>query len=306
MKMLELPRADRESRLLPGSRSAARLHVQRTGIRFHNLAPERVSIEIEVENRGGERSAPTILRLEAAPFGAFVRWSPLAHLRVPSIAAGGRVRLQTVARQPRPGPVGGFSGLRRPPVLSAAGFQPERARRPRPARPGLATALLGAVLTRGGTRPERGVLPPDLLDLLDGPRPHWAGNLNVWIGPEPVERHMAPRLRIHAGRANLAAFCVGERPDEYAFRLEGPGGGWKYALLDPCTAAPVAWTAEPGAQPHWHPVRGLQYLFAVLRPPEECGHGAVVVHVTQRSSARTAQVEFDLDPAAAGPGCYRI
>ena len=149
-------------------------------------------------------------------------------------------------------------------------------------------------------------LPPDLLDLLDGAGPHWAGNLNVWIGHKPVERHRAPRLRIHAGRANLAAFCVGDRPDRYAFRVECAAAEWGLALYDVASGASIECSREPGEEPRWHAVPGLSYVLLVLRPPHDCARGEVLVHVTQRSSGKTAVVEFDLDPAAAGPGCYTL
>src|SRR5262245_41808220 len=78
------------------------LEVQRSGIRFHNIAPDQVRIEIEVENHGSSPSEPTSLRIEAALFGAFLPWRPLAALPVPTIPAGGMALVETVARQPRP------------------------------------------------------------------------------------------------------------------------------------------------------------------------------------------------------------
>ncbi len=167
-------------------------------------------------------------------------------------------------------------------------------------------AHLQALLRAPGAISARSTaLPPDLLDLLDGARPHWAGNLNVWIGHEPVERHRAPRLRIHAGRANLAVFCVGDRPDRYAFRVEC-AVEWGLALNDMASGAGIECSREPWQEPRWHAVPGLSWVLLVLRPPRGCARGEVLVHVTQRSSGKTAVVEFDLDPAAAGPGCYKL
>ena len=148
-------------------------------------------------------------------------------------------------------------------------------------------------------------LPPDPLDLLGGARPHWAGNLNVWIGDEPVERHRAPRLRIHAGRTNLALFCVGDRPDRYAFRVEC-AAEWGLALSDAASGASIECSREPGEEPRWLAVPRRSWVRLVLRPPRDCARGEVLVHVTQHSSGKTAVVEFDLDPAAAGPGCYTL
>jgi hypothetical protein len=128
----------------------------------------------------------------------------------------------------------------------------------------------------------------------------------VWIGAEAVERHRAPRLRIHAGRANLVAFCVGDRPDAYAFRAEGAAADWGLALYDWASGASLKCSREPGKEPRWHAVPGLSWVLLVLRPPRDCSRGEVLVHVTQRSSEKTAVVEFDLDPTAAGPGCYKL
>jgi hypothetical protein len=276
------------------------LLVQRTGIRFHNLDHEHVAIEIAVENRGPAISAPASLRLEAAPFGAFVRWRPLATLAVPAIPPGLTVFRMTVP-QPRLQPLGRFSDLIPPALRTPSGFERERHRAVE-RRHALQQAIL---LARGGISAPSTTLPPDLLDLLDGARPHWAGNLNVWIGHEAVERHRAPRLRIHAGRANLAAFCVGDGPGRYAFRVEC-AAEWGLALYDCASGASIECSRERGQEPRWHAVPGLSLVLLVLRPPHDCAQGEVLVHVTQHSSEKTAVVEFDLDPAAAGPGCYKL
>lgn len=281
----------------------AELHVQRCGISFHNIAPDRVRIELEVENRGQERSQPTDLHLEAAPFGAFVRWQPLTTVRVPAIPPGGKTWVQTIARQPRPEPVGSFSDIVPTGLLTAAGSGENR--RPNsPARDqGFGAARL--LLTLLGGRARVGELPPDLLDLLDDPRPHWAGNLNVWIERRPVERHMAPRLRVHPDRTNVAMFCLGDGPDKYSFRIECPDPEWRCALHDLGAGKSVRWT-EDSRKPHWHAVPTMRPILFIVRPRDVIERGAAVVHVTQRSSGKTAMVEFDLDPAAEGPGCYTI
>lgn len=277
----------------------AALSVPRTGIRFHNLTPERVQIEIAVENRGSERSAPTELRLEAAPFGAFVRWQPLATLDVPPIRAGGSVILRTTAEQPRPQPVTSSSGLLPPslPSASAAGMDPR-------AIGARAWTLILGSLTRTPFAP--GKLPPSVLDLLDGARPHWAGNLNVWIGKQAVERHAAPRLRIFPGRANLSIFCLGHEPDGYAFSVQGLGEDWRCELLDLLSGRAVEWEREPWSEPQWLSTQNTRPILFVVRPPLGCARGNTAVHVTQRSSGKSALVEFDLDPGAQGTGCYSV
>ena len=275
--------------------------VQRTGIRFHNVDHEHVAIGIEVENLGPATLEPDTLHLEAAPFGAFVRWRPLATLALPALPPG-RTVMRMVVQQPRPRPLGRFSGFVPPSLWTASGFERER----RLAVDRL-LAVVQPMLLAGSSAisAPSTTLPPDLLDLLDGARPNWAGNLNVWVGTEAVERHRAPRLRIHAGRGNLAAFCVGDRPDRYAFRAEC-AAEWGFALYDVAGGASIECGREPWEEPRWHAVPGLSYVLLVLRPPRDCSRGEVLVHVTQRSSGKTAVVEFDLDSAAAGPGCYKL
>lgn len=270
------------------------LVVQRSGIRFHNVALDRVAIEIEVENRGPDRSRPTTLRLESAPFGVFLPWRFLRILPVPSIEPGASAVVTTVARQPRPGADPVLAGLARQlPRGLGSGLAPSATLQ-------RLLAGLGSVLASGQRARE---LPPDLLELLDGPRPHWAGNLDVWIGSRPVERHRAPRLRLHAGQANLAVFCVGQRADEYDFLFERPEG-WKHALL--CDAGELTHRCAPWEELQWNRLGGLSGCLCVLRPPADAAAGRVAVHVTQRSSGKSASVEFDLDPEAQGPGCFRL
>src|SRR5207249_2457738 len=77
-------------------------------------------------------------------------------------------------------------------------------------------------------------LAPDLWDLLGGGQPHWAGNINVFVGSRPVERHFAKALRVYPDRTNLAMFVVGDqrKPDSYSFELEGLTSDWEAGLYD--------------------------------------------------------------------------
>lgn len=276
----------------------AELHVRREGIRFHNVAHERVEIEIEVENLGQERSEPAPLRLEAAPFGAFVPWRPLATLVVPSIPPLGRAIVRTVVRQQRPRALAGLAGLIPPRLLAPAGADEEQRPATRTGLAGIQARVLLSLVSGGNPLHETHALPADLLDLLDSPRLHWAGNLNVHVGRQPVERHMAPRLRVHPGRSNVAMFMVGSRSDAYTFQVEAPPD-WQTGLLGP--DGPIG--RDP-AEPRWHAFPGMLPVIFAVRPPEDCERGAVAVHVTRRSTKTTAVVEFDLDPSAAGPGCF--
>ena len=230
----------------------------------------------------------------SAPFGAFVRWRPLATLAAPAIPPWHTRVLRIVMQQPRPQPLGSFSGLVPPALRTASGFERDRRRAvvEQLARLQAMLRATDAISARSTT------LSPNLLDLLDGAGPHWAGNVNVWIGREPVERHRAPHLRIHAGRANLAAFCVGDRPDhDYAFRVECAAAEWGLALYE--RGERREHRVQPrtlGRAVRWHAVPGLSYVVLVLRPPRDCARGEALVHVTQRSSEKTAVVEFDLIP----------
>ena len=300
MSTLVTPRTVRHSVLRAPS---AELCVRREGIRFQNRSRDLVQIEIEVENRGPVHSAPESLTLEAAPLGAFVRWRPLTQLVLPSIPPGGTAIVRTLVPPSRPRALGGFSGLVSPELRTAAGA-PERGR-PAPAQAiGAAAQLLLQMLSLTSKVTSVCELPADLMALLDHGQPHWAGNLNVWIQRKAVERHAA-RLRIHADRPNLAMFLVGDRADQYSFRLVEPRG-WKALLFD-VVQRHALHTSE--SEPLWHPFPTLvspQPLMLVVRPPANCTKGAVEVQVTQRSSGKTVRVEFDLDPAAAGSGCYTL
>src|SRR5262245_49221334 len=78
------------------------LEVEREGIRFRNVAARRVRVEIAVRNRAAEESARASLRLEAATFGAFLPWRPVATLSVPSIPAFGSALVTTELEQSPP------------------------------------------------------------------------------------------------------------------------------------------------------------------------------------------------------------
>jgi hypothetical protein len=47
-------------------------------------------------------------------------------------------------------------------------------------------------------------------------------------------------------------------------------------------------------------------VMLATHPPVNCQAGNLEVHVTRKSSGKTAIVEFDLDPSAQGTGCYFV
>lgn len=63
------------------------LYLTRHDIRFETVAPGRVHIEVTVHNRGDGASKPTQAILRSAPLGAFLAWTPLTRVDVPSIPA---------------------------------------------------------------------------------------------------------------------------------------------------------------------------------------------------------------------------
>jgi hypothetical protein len=140
--------------------------------------------------------------------------------------------------------------------------------------------------------------------------PHWVGNINVHVGNKDVERHVAKALRVYPGRVNMAWFIVGSRGrNAYAFRLEGLGTDWDAKLFDMTARQSLVLNMDesPGiAAQQWIPTNGPRTMLLALRVPRSCQAGTVEVHVTQKSTQRTAVVEFSLDPGAAGRGCYVV
>jgi hypothetical protein len=273
------------------------LHLDRADIVFANTASDRVGIEITLWNRGDEPSPATRAVIQAAPFGAFVAWRPVGSFRVPALDPQESFVLRLEAPVRRTAVLG--SPARVPPVsLLTALAQDDD--------PGDSVNLLDSGKDR--RRPAGALLPADLFSLLGHANPHWAGNLNVFIGNSAVERHLAQALRIYPGRTNLALFMVGSGRDQYSFSLSGSGADWEaslYALgdfgslcrMDPQGSVPLG---------QWLPMQSTRMLILAMQPPRGCRQGEVQVHVCQRSTGKTAVVEFSLDEKAAGPGCFVV
>ena len=153
-------------------------------------------------------------------------------------------------------------------------------------------------------------LAPDLWDMVGRGQPHWAGNINVFIGREPVERHMAQALRIYPGRTNMAMFLVGDRgrSDAYAFELVGLNSDWKSMLYDATTNKNLMTNPAdiPIEEMEWVETNSGLMVMLATQSPADCKTGNLEVHVTRRSCGKTAVVEFSMDPAAKGPGCYFV
>jgi len=301
----ERPETTETSLLSP---SETKLCVERTDITFEDVAKDLVRIQVTIHNPGAHLSRRTFIRLEAAPLGAFVPWRPLSVLPVPALEPGESRDLSVKLPRLRPAPLGDFNRIPPQKLITAINSSDQ------PVSPsGNAFQAILRLLARGpaGGRPTAKTtsLPPDLWDWVGRGQPHWAGNINVFIGTRPVERHMAKALRVYAGRTNLAMFVVGERtkPDAYAFELVGLAPDWKAALYDASNQQSLmADASRPPIQPsQWLESNGGLVMLAT-RPPAGCEAGNLQVHVTRRSSGKTAIVEFDLDPSAQGAGCYVV
>jgi hypothetical protein len=251
------------------------------------------------------------MRIESAPFGAFVTWRPLTQLIVPALEPDESRELSTEVPRPRQVPLGDFSRVPPRRLLTALN-SPDQ-----PLRPNAGIKALLGLMWKGRSTRSQGVSPatnaslaPDLWDLLGQDQPHWAGNINVFVGKRPVERHLAKALRVYPGRTNLAMFVVGNsgRHDGFAFELAGLDAAWKAALYDATNGKSLA--IEPSAacieERQWVESNDGLLVILATRPPGNCSVGNLEVHVTRRTDQQTAIVEFNLNPGAQGPGCYSL
>jgi hypothetical protein len=276
------------------SQQGSDLIVRRRDIEFTDLSRGRVQISITVTNGGPDRSPLTPARMQVAPFGAFVDWKPLTVIEVPPLEPGESTVLRTDAERVFAKPLG--SPDRVPPsrLLTALDFDEEETSHRDPASP---------------TRPRK--LSASPFDLLTGRETYWAGNLNIFIGGTDVERHVAKALRILPGRTNVAMFVVGDRggAESYRFDLMGLGTDWEGAIFDPMRARSLACGLRDGMQIEtgsWHTLPGRSMLLLALKPPMRSELGSIEVHVTRKSTRKTAVVEFSFDARALGPGCYVV
>jgi hypothetical protein len=98
------------------------LSVTRDDICWHNIAPDRVRLEVTVTNARLERSRRTEMRLQAAPLGAFLPWRDIGTLWVPPLGPSEAMTLSTEISCPRPRPLGRFSRVPPERLLIALGL----------------------------------------------------------------------------------------------------------------------------------------------------------------------------------------
>ena len=287
------------------------LSVDREGIGLHNVSPDLVRIEITVRNLGTSRSCETPVQLQSAPLGAFLPWRPLRGLTAPPLDPGGETRLHTCVERTPVEALGEFPRVppRRLLTLVSAADHNDDHDQPR-ARRESAWRQMSRKAPRETARNRPNRLAADVFECLGHRKSHWAGNINVFVGEQSVERHMAHALRVYPGRTNLAIFFVGTfDPDAYSFELRGSSLSQHASLVNVVPDPSLVETVEDAAvipERQWVGACGPLAVMLVLRLPGCCQQGELVVHVCQRSSGRRAVVEFSLDPNAVGPGCFTL
>lgn len=279
-------------------------------ITFYDVSHNLVKIRLTLRNKGYKSSIPTSVILQAAPLGAFVDWNTLMTMQVPTINPNESIDLKTEVLRPRPIPLGNFTKVSPQKILNAT-FPPKGASQPFRSP----TNFLQRFLVRqSNINNPRGtnsaLLPPDLLDLLNRRNVYWAGNLNVFTGFKSVERHHAKSLRIYPGLTNLAMFFVNDiKQDAYLFEINGNGATWETSLFDVTFRKSVIINPKldlPIRLSEWLEMDTRHLMILAICPPIYCQKMDLAVYVTQRSTRRTAMVEFSFDPNAQGRGCYTI
>jgi hypothetical protein len=231
---------------------------------------------------------------------------------VPPLEAGESRELSIDVARPRPVPLGDFNRVPPRRLLAAAASPDSPASQPGNGMLAMLNLLRPArtARTSGQDLDGRASLAPDIWDLVGRDQPHWAGNINVFVGRQAVERHFARALRVYPGRTNVAMFLVGGsgRPDAYAFELAGLAPGWEAGLYDVSNRRSLAVIPADGPieETKWVESNGGLMVMLAIHPPADCEAGNLEARVTRRSSGTTAVVEFNLDPAAQGAGCYCV
>ena len=247
---------------------AAALHFDRTDLTFQLDGPDVLDVALQVRNSASLATPPQTGRIETAPFGAFLPWTPVKTFQVPPLRAGESTVIRL--RVPRPG----AGGAGRPPAGDDPDYFDLRSL-PRPAE------LLRRVFENGVRDPSVGL----------------AGNVNVHVGPKSVERHLSGRFPILPGLLNVADFRIGRGDDAYRIEFGGTAAGWEWVLRK--AGRRGQWSRRFYLN-RWYEGADLKsVLFLVFKPPRDCARSTFEVRVEQRSTGNVAVVEFDLDPTEA-------
>ena len=237
---------------LPLNRAPGRLEFSRTDLVFRFEATE-IDIALRVRNAGSARSKRQVGRIEAAPFGAFLPWTPLTTFEVPQLDPGAATIVRMRVPRPELGDL--------PDGEDAAHVRTRALRQ------------LARMLVRFGMASPWSV----------NPKAHFAGNLNVHVKGIAVERHCGS-LRVRRGARNVAMFHVGDGTDAYRFEVGGTPTGWDVQLL--------GWEdIEPGRWYSGKCVRCVR--MEATDASESALDERLEVHVEKRSTGRVAVVEFE-------------
>ena len=253
------------------------LVVARSDIEFFDTANGSVSIQVKVRNSSDRPSPPRSMAIYSAALGVFLPQRHLVTLTVPSLRPGAKTVIQTTVARSRPLPLGRIDRIPPGRLLTALAEDDDAA-------------------DKSGLKR----ITPSILDFLDRSSSNWVGNIHVFVNHLEVQRHLARGLRVRAGRWNEAFFLVGNYGnDAYAFRILGDGIAWSTRLF----AIPSSVLIGEGC---WIPASRARCMKLKFYPPVNSSRGKIDVEVTQRSTGRKAVVEFSLDAAASGPGCFVV
>jgi hypothetical protein len=257
------------------NRAPGRLEFSRTDIVFSFEATE-IDIALRVRNAGKSQSKREVGRIEAAPFGAFLPWTPLTRFELPLLEPGAAHVLRL--RVPRPA-LGGDDPPRGDPPNVRGRVDSPRSPKRRIER--IASRVEGMRALLDQMHKVFPWLARKQLPL------HHAGNLNVHVGNLSVERHCCGPQLLVAGARNVAAFFVGEDTDAYRFNVSQAPPGWnvnlKLAYLHGQDVVYGRW--YDGAVVGIVQLRVVGVLLDATPDPLE-------VQVEQRSTGRVATVEF--------------
>lgn len=294
------------ARLTPTLRPA-KLVVQREDIRFGNLRPGVVWLEVEVHNCGERASQEAPMEVRVAPFGAFVASRPLEVLVVPSIPPGSSTVVRTTFQEDWDGELAPVDAVDRSTGVAAANRHRALAREH--ARKG---ASEGAGERHSAVESTLAALRQRVLDSVVGIRSVtdmlrrlvrapagqsicWAGNFDVHIGSAEAERHVMRAVRLEAGELNIAMFVVGERAEDFVFDLQGGAASWQASLVMGLQELPLG---RPQA------LLPRSMVFLKVTPPAGTTEGLLAVGVTRQATGKRALVEFGFGLDTIPPGCF--
>ena len=275
----------------------ATLDVQREDIRFGNLGPGLIWLEVEVHNRGTRASQVAPMEVRVAPFGAFVASKPLDVLVVPSIPPGSSTVVRTVFQERADGELSQLDAAGRHRALGRSRLTKQLPPPPKPVasrsrarlRRAVAQMLRSAESGPGGSGAEY------MCEVLDKTA-RWAGNFNVHIGSAETERHIASAIRLVPGMRNVAMFVVGERLEHFSFDLQGEAVGWEAGLFTTRERLPLGTPRLLDRETR---------IFLSVSPPSGTTEGLLAVGVTRHATSQRALVEFGFGVDTIPARCFR-